>query len=342
MSLKNLSVKIKIPKLLKDKLNNKKIIEIYNKFEKSLDVNESFAVAVSGGPDSLALAFLAKIYSIKKKLSSKFFIVDHKLRPESTNEAKVVKRLLKKTLIFSEILTWKGKKPLKNIQSKARLKRYELLFKKCDKFKIKNILLGHHQDDLIENFFIRMTRGSGLKGLISLDKKTYIDNKNLFRPLLNQKKKDLLYLSKKVFDFYVEDPTNNNEEYQRIRVRNLIKKLGENGLDEKKFIKTIQNLKSSNIVIDFYVEQNLLKNTYFNNKKNQLILNEIFFQQPYEVIFRALSESIRLIGKKYYSVRGRKLDRIILDIQNNKFFKVTLGRCVIERVNQTVIISKEL
>ena len=102
MSLKNLSVKIKIPKLLKDKLNNKKIIEIYNKFEKSLDVNESFAVAVSGGPDSLALAFLAKIYSIKKKLSSKFFIVDHKLRPESTNEAKVVKRLLKKTLIFSE------------------------------------------------------------------------------------------------------------------------------------------------------------------------------------------------------------------------------------------------
>ena len=342
MNLKNLSATIKIPKLLRDKLYIRKIEQIYKKFERSLDINEDFLVAVSGGPDSMALAFLAKIYSIKHNLKSKFIIVDHKLRPESTKEAKLVKNILKRYLINSEILTWRGKKPHKNIQSLARNKRYNLLFAQSDKLKINNILLGHHKDDLFENFFIRILRGSGLKGLISFDKKIKIGNKNLLRPLLNQKKKDLLYLSKKVFDFYVEDPTNNNEEYQRIRVRNLIKKLGEDGLNEKKFIKTIKNLKSSNIVIDFYVEQNLLKNTYFNNKKNQLILNEIFFQQPYEVIFRALSESIRLIGKKYYSVRGRKLDRIILDIQNNKCFKVTLGRCVIERVNRTVIISKEL
>ena len=341
MSLKNLSVKIKIPKLLKDKLNNKKIIEIYNKFEKSLDVNESFAVAVSGGPDSLALAFLAKIYSIKKKLSSKFFIVDHKLRPESTNEAKVVKRLLKKTLIFSEILTWKGKKPLKNIQSKARLKRYELLFKKCDKFKIKNILLGHHQDDLIENFFIRMTRGSGLKGLISLDKKTYIDNKNLFRPLLNQKKKDLIFLSKKVFNFYVQDPTNNEEKYQRIRVRKLLEELKKDGLDKEKILQTIKNLKYSNEVVNFYVKDNLYNNTFFSKNNNHLILNKKFFQQPYEIIFRALSESIKLIGEKYYSPRGRKLDRIIKDYKKSRLFRVTLGGCLIEKVNQTVIISRE-
>ena len=68
MSLKNLSAIIKIPKLLKDKLKNKKINSIYKKFERSLKINENFVVAVSGGPDSLALAFLAKIYSIKKKL----------------------------------------------------------------------------------------------------------------------------------------------------------------------------------------------------------------------------------------------------------------------------------
>ena len=77
MSLKNLSVKNKIPKLLKNKLNNKKIYKIYQKFKKSLNINENFAVGVSGGPDSLALAFLAKIYSLENKLISKFFIVDH-------------------------------------------------------------------------------------------------------------------------------------------------------------------------------------------------------------------------------------------------------------------------
>ena len=88
MSLRNLSVKIKIPKLLENKLKNKKIKTIYLNFEKSLDINENFIVAVSGGPDSLALAFLAKIYSLKRKLIPKFFIIDHKLRNESSKEAK--------------------------------------------------------------------------------------------------------------------------------------------------------------------------------------------------------------------------------------------------------------
>ena len=158
MSLKNLNVKIKIPKLLKDKLNDKKIYQIYKKFEKSLNINENFAVAVSGGADSLALAFLAKIYSLKKKLNPRFFIIDHKLRPESTKEAKLVKNVLKNFLIDLEILTWKGKKPKKNIQSIARNKRYQLLFTQCNKLRINNILLGHHRGDLFENFFIRIRK----------------------------------------------------------------------------------------------------------------------------------------------------------------------------------------
>ena len=341
MSLKNLSAKIKIPKIFKDKLKNKRINLIYKRFEKSLNINENFGVAVSGGPDSLSLAFLAKIYSIKKKLTPKFFIVDHKLRSESTKEAKVVKQLLKRFLIVSEILTWKGRKPLKNIQSLARIKRYELIYKRCDKYKIRNILIGHHQDDLFENFFIRMLRGSGLKGLISLDKKNKIGNKNLLRPLLDEKKEDLAFISKNVFNFYVQDPTNNDEKYLRIKIRKLIVELQKSGLDKKKFIKTIKNLKYSNNVINFYVSENLKKNTFFSNKSNKLILNKFFFHQPYEVIFRALSESIKLIGRKYYSVRGKKLDKIIKDIENNHSFRATLGGCIIEKVNETVVILKE-
>ena len=67
MSLKSLSAKTKIRNLLISKLKNKKVNQIYKKFEKNLQLNESFVVAVSGGPDSLALSFLAKIYSLKKK-----------------------------------------------------------------------------------------------------------------------------------------------------------------------------------------------------------------------------------------------------------------------------------
>ena len=119
---------------------------------KIIRFKDDFIVAVSGGPDSLALAYFSKIYSIKKGLVSKFFIVDHKLRPESTFEAKKVRDILKNFSINAEILTWHGKKPKKNIQSLASKKRYDLLFKKCKKFKINNILLGHHQDDLFEIF----------------------------------------------------------------------------------------------------------------------------------------------------------------------------------------------
>ncbi len=340
MSLKN-SNATKIHKLLKDNLKNRKINQIYKSFENTLNIKENFAVAVSGGPDSLALAFLAKIYSIRNKVKSKFFIVDHRLRNESAKEAKKVKKVLKDVYIDAEILSWSGKKPLNNIQSLARQKRYELIFNRCDKFKIKNILLGHHQDDLLENFFIRILRGSGLKGLVSLDKKSKSKNKNLLRPLLNQKKDDLIFISKKVFNFYVEDRSNQNEKFQRIKIRKLILELQNNGLDKEKFLKTIKNLKLSNEVVNFYVKKNLKKNTTFLVDKKKMILNMDFFRQPHDVIFRSLSESIKLIGQKYYSPRGKKIDKIINDVINYPSFKATLGSCVIEKVNQTVIISEE-
>ena len=66
-----------------------------------------------------------------------------------------------------------------------------------------------------------------------------------------------------------------------------------------------------------------------------------FFNHPFEVILRSLSESIKLIGKRHYPVRGKKLDKVISNIENNKIYKQTIGGCVIEKVNQTIIISKE-
>ena len=180
-----------------------------------------------------------------------------------------------------------------------------------------------------------------MKGLISLDKKNKIQNKYLIRPLLDQKKDDLIFLSKHVFNFYVQDPTNKDQKYKRIQIRNLIKRLEKDGLDKNKFKKTIQNLKNSNNTVEFYVKENLNKNTFFSQKKRQLILSKDFFKQSGEVIFRSLSDSIRLIGNKHYSPRGRKLTKITQDIENNKLFKATLGGCLIEKVNETIIITKE-
>ena len=341
MSLKNLNVTNKIPKTLAIKLNNRRIKKFYKKFEKNLNISEDFIVAVSGGPDSLALAFLAKIYSIEKGLDAKFLIVDHKLRSESSTEAKKTQKILKNIHIDSKILTWVGRKPSKNIQSIARKKRYELLFSQSDKFKIKNILLGHHENDLFENFFIRMLRGSGLKGLVSLDKKVEINGKNLLRPFIDEKKEDLRFIAKKVFNFYVNDPSNEDKKYLRTQIRKLIEELQEKGLDQKKLSTTIKNLKYSNNLVEHYVSKNLEKNTFFSLKRKKLILKNEYFKQPLEIILRSLSESIKLVGQKGFPVRGKKLQKIISKIKNHASYKQTIGGCIIEKVNETIIISKE-
>ena len=341
MSPKSLNVSKKTHKFLLNKLKDKRILQIYKKFENDSVINQDFIVAVSGGPDSLALSFLAKIFSIKNSLNVKYLIVDHKLRKESTSEAKYVQKILKKYLISLEILTWNGPKPKKNIQSLAIDKRYELLIRKAKKFNIKNILLGHHLDDLFENFFIRILRGSGLNGLISLDKKTEKDGVNLVRPLINVDKKDLIYISKNIFGSYVEDPTNQDDKYKRVKIRNFLTQLSSEGLDRNKFFLTIKNLKIANENIKFYVKRNLSENLTFFEKKQKMILKERFLIQSDEVLFRSFVELIKMIGKKYHPVRGKKIDKIIQLINSKPSFKVTLGGCVVKKVNGTIILSKE-
>ncbi len=341
MSLKNLNVSNKTHKFLLENLKNKKIFQIYKHFERNLDLSENFIVAVSGGPDSLALSFLTKIYSIEKSIKVKYMMVDHKLRKNSTKETIFTKKLLQKLKCKLIILTWKGKKPKNNIQSVAREKRYSLLINRAKKFKINNILLGHHKDDLFENFFIRILRGSGLNGIISFDKRSKERNINLIRPLLNFSKKDLESLSKHVFKSFIQDPSNENELFKRIKIRKLLKNLQSEGLDLKKFNLTIQNLKIANESIKFFTKKNLYQNSTINYKNRSILLNKEFFNQPKEIIFRSFTEVIKIVGKKYYPARGKKIDKIINLVNKGNFHQTTLGNCIIKKVNQTIIVSKE-
>jgi len=341
MSLKNLNASKKTHKFLLNKLKDKRILQIYKKFESDLLINNNFIVAVSGGPDSLALSFLAKIYSIKKLIDVKYFIVDHKLRKNSTLEARTVQKKLKNFSIKLNILTWRGFKPKKNIQSVAREKRYKLLCDIAKKNRIKNILVGHHLDDLFENFFIRILRGSGLKGLISLDKETHKNQINLIRPLIKIDKKDLIYISNFIFGSYIKDPSNEDDSFKRVKVRNFLEQLSLEGFDRKKFFLTIKNLKFANENIEFYTKKNLEDNVTILSQKNNIILKEKFFSQSNEVVFRSLTEVIKIVGKKYYAVRGKKIDKIMNLVKTKSSFKVTLGGCIIKKVNETVILSKE-
>ena len=352
MKKKSLSAKKIIPRNLNFNkiLKDKKIFEIYNKFEKNLDKikkQSKIAASVSGGPDSLALCFLLSCYKFKKndKIQPLFFLVDHRLRNNSQKEAIFVKKLLQSKKLDLKILKWNGKKPTSNIQNIARKKRYELLFKECKKLNIGVVLTGHHQDDIYETFFIRLLRGSGTEGLSSFANKekefNFKEKKiKVIRPLLDLIKQDLVYVANKVFNFYVNDPSNQADKFQRARLRKLITNLTKEGFDFKKLNLTIKNLASTNQTMNELVVNNLNENVIYLNR-DKLLINSTFFLMPQEIIFRSLTSIFKHISKKEYPPRGKKMIRLIQDLKNKKIFKATLGGTIIEKIHNSVTISIE-
>ena len=344
MRKKSLSVKKTILKKNLLKISDKKIINIYQRFKKNivmLNDKSKLSAGISGGPDSMALAYFLKLYSLEKKVRINYYHVDHGLRSSSNYEALMVKKNLKLLNINLKILKWKGHKPKSNIQSKARKSRYNLINGKLNKNFINVIFLGHTEDDLIENFLIRLCRGSGLKGFVSFNSKL-IENNGIYlcRPLLNCSKNELEYTSQKIFNFYLKDPSNKDFKYKRSRIREIIHKLKEEKFNFKKIKLTISNLTKSNDVIEFYVNNNLDKNTIYLKKKF-VILKHNFFFQPDEIIFRSFSKILNDVGGKYYPSRGKKILEMIHRIVSKKFSKSTLSGCTIEKTKKLTIIYPE-
>ena len=344
MRKKSLSVKKTIPKKNLIKISDKKIDNIYQRFKKNivlLNNKSKFSAGISGGPDSMALAYFLKLYSLEKKIRINYYHVDHGLRNSSKYEALMVKKKLKLLNINLKILKWKGQKPKSNIQSKARESRYNLINGKLNKNLVNVIFLGHTEDDLIENFLIRLCRGSGLKGFVSFNSKLIKNNGIYFcRPLLNCSKSELEYTSQKIYNFFIKDPSNKDFKYKRSRIREIIQKLKEEKFNFEKIKLTISNLTKSNDVIEFYVNNNLDENAIYL-KKNFVILKHKFFLQPDEIVFRSLSKILSDVGGKYYSSRGKKISTMILRILSKKFSKATISGCTIEKTKKLTIIYPE-
>ena len=346
MKKKNSTAQLKKANFKKKFLKDSKINSLYIIFRNELYSqikNQKFCIGVSGGPDSLALAFLSKVYSIE--LGNKFvaLIVDHNLRKESKSEAQKIKKNLIKHKIKTKILTWKGAIPKSNIQFNARKIRYLLLNKECKKMKINNLVLAHHKSDLIENFFIRLFRGSGLKGLSSLNIKKTFDRQsfNLIRPLLNIDKNDLVYISRKIFKFYINDPTNYKEKFLRTRIRNYLNKFEQDGFELNKLKLTLNNLQMANESIDYYVEKSLKKHIRYLKNNMGLVNFSLFRHESEEVIFRNISDIISKIGGNYYPPRGKEVKNLIIKTQNDNFKKATLGGCIIEKDHNILIFRRE-
>ena len=337
MSKKNSSVNLKNG--FKD---FKDLSSIFINFKNKLDLlnKKSYTIAVSGGPDSLALAALTKAYSNIKKIKFKYVLVDHNIRKNSAKEAKQVKSLLKKNKINLNIILNK-KKITKNIQSLARNRRYEILSNYCRKNKINTLITAHNLEDQVETFFIRLSRGSGLQGLSSMNYLSKIDNKvNLYRPLLDIKKKFLIKISKIVFGKYFKDPSNKNLKYLRTKVRKLKNPLEKSGIEYRQIIKSINNLASSKATLDDYLKK-IFKETIKKKRKEIFINFEKFKEHNKEIKIALINESIRRLKNNYYNSRTKKVENLIKNLENTNFKKSTLGGCIFILKNGNLCLNIE-
>jgi tRNA(Ile)-lysidine synthase len=286
------------------------------------------------------LSALSYTYFKEKKIKAFYVLVDHGIRKNSSKEAQNVKDLLKKRGINLIILKNK-KKISKNIQSHAREIRYQLMLNFCKKHKIKFIMTGHQRDDQIETFLIRLSRGSGIQGLSSMNKISNLNNTTkLLRPLLGEKKEDLVFLAKYYFGKIFKDPSNSNQKFLRTKIRNLIKRFERSGIQHDRIINSINNLASSRDTLNSYAlrsEQNCV-----SKKGNTISIDLNFFLlENNEIQLKIFNNCIKKISKNYYPPRAKKVLNLLNDIKSNKKLKATLGGCIINRNKEILIISKE-
>ena len=314
-------------------INHKKVVQITNQdFEakmKELRVNSDFAVAVSGGPDSLALMLLSNSYAVNNNINLTALSIDHGIRGESSKEVVWLEKIAKKNKINFYSSKLRKKINNSNTLSKARTLRYEALSEYCIKNKIRFLLTAHHLDDEIENFLMRLIRGSGVKGLSSLKNKSIFKNTKLIliRPLLEYSKKSLVAYLAKQKQVYINDRTNTDNKYDRSRIRKLSQQLIHEGLSKVRFKNVINNLKNADTAINVAVISYLNKNVKLNQKRIINFQSKKFINLPEEIQHRVLTKLCRFVGKSNKVPRSRSIQELVKSIVKEKSFKRTLNGC---------------
>lgn len=182
------------------------------------DVERSgpLGLAVSGGPDSLALLLIAH-----EAMPGRFAVasVDHGLRPEAAGEVAVVERIAaERGIPFTPI---KVALAPGNVQARAREARYAALAQWAAEAGLGAVATAHHADDQAETLLMRLNRGSGLAGLAGVRARTVIEGSEvtLLRPLLGWRKAELASLVAAAGITAVQDPSNTNPDFDRARLR---------------------------------------------------------------------------------------------------------------------------
>ncbi|MEN3350493.1 MAG: tRNA(Ile)-lysidine synthase [Bradyrhizobium sp.] len=216
----------------------------------------AIVLAVSGGPDSVALMWLAARWRRGLSRGPRLIVatVDHGLRPQAAREARDVKRLAQSLELPHHTLRWTGPKPRTGLPAAAREARYRLLAQAARKHGATHILTAHTRDDQAETLLMRMLRGSGIAGLSAMARETERDGLLLARPLLDISKAQLIATLRKARIGFADDPTNRDPAFTRPRLRALMPALAEEGGDARNLARLAARLARANAAVEVLVD----------------------------------------------------------------------------------------
>lgn len=302
--------------------------------ENSLPPNvNALAVALSGGPDSFALAH-ALAFSPVRPDRLAFLIVDHGLRPGSDAEAVSVANAVKDWPgVDTHIMTLSMASDQARVMEKARQARYEALTQWCYQNHIEHLYVAHHMDDQAETVLMRLAAGSGPDGLSAMAPVSFVNHVHIHRPFLEAFKKiDLIQYCKAYALPYVSDPTNQKNHYLRPRLRQSAAILAEEGLTPQRLVRLARRQRQQRDALKFAAENLWAKEAVIDNDRISFNLGS-YLLYPADFQIRLLEMAIEYHRKdnKAYGVRRLKLESLVDHITKlgHRFSGQTLGGCKI-------------
>lgn len=296
------------------------------------------AVAVSGGADSLCLALSAADWAKKHNKKIVALTVDHGLRPESAKEARLVHVWLLARGISHHTLKWAGQKPSSRVEELARLARYDLLIAWCKKHKVSCLLVGHQLEDQTETFLIRLAHASGVDGLSAMQPVSVRQGVFIARPFLHFHRAQLqATLTQKYQQKWVEDPSNQDNQYERVRYRQSLPVLQELGLTTEAVGLSVKRLARVRACLEELTHSFMKKKVQITPAGFAFINTEDMASVPAEIAIRVLGRVLRLIGGEI-SPRLEQLEKLYVKLPCS----VTLAGCEIVPYKDGFFICREV
>jgi tRNA(Ile)-lysidine synthase len=300
------------------------------------------AVAVSGGADSLALTHLAASWARERGGEALAVTVDHGLRPAAAAEAARVGTWLAAAGIAHAILRWTDPKPVSDIQAAARAARYRLIADWCAERHILHVLLAHHRDDQAETFLLRLGRGSGVDGLSAMAPIRAYPGGRLLRPLLDVPRARLEATLAAAGRGWIDDPSNRDPAYARVRMRALMPVLAAEGLTAERLGATAAGMARARSALESGVSGAVLAHVRLHPAGYAMLARGALAHLPAEIGLRVMGRLLLAVGGGIHMPRRERLERLYAALKTEPGAGRTLAGCRVHSAGEdSVLICRE-